>query len=360
MISGLYILWAIHQAFELTHGSVTLALDGASALSQCFSTQPLYPHQQSYDLIVLARHLLSILPFTITSKWVEGHQRERGKRQDWWSRQNEHADSLAKQWWKSHHGSSLLHPTPLLLQPFSLSVHGESFPNVQRDSIYQLIYSQITKNYWHSKNIPVSHIDWTPGQHALKQLPNHLARFHAKFTTGHIASGRMMHRRDPSALDHCPRCAAPDETMHHILTCPAAQSTWTTFLSHLRFQLDQVRTDPAIADTIIAGLRAFQHSHPPPTSFTDPLISAALQGQQDIGWFNFIMGKWHPAWRQAQESYLTWTRSRRHKPMVGYFSHQKAHPSRMGPVAPSEQSTTCPTWPRCPSSPTTGLRSNPE
>lgn len=103
----------------------------------------------------------------------------------------------------------------------------------------------------------------------------------------------------------------PGQNNHSHSPIPSGQVPLAAVLIQLRFQLDQVPTDPAISMAIIESLSSFYAGQHPRTTSSQPLIGTVHQGQHEIGWAPFILGKWHPAWCQAQQRFLTWTRSRR-------------------------------------------------
>lgn len=128
--------------------------------------------------------------------------------------------------------------------------------------------------------MPTASVDWLPGQVALESMSDNLIRFHAQFSTGHIASGRVMHRRDPRLADTCPRCNAPNETTTHIVCCPASRLEWHRLVDQLHFHLDQVHTAPAILMAIIDALLGFHHGERNITPRGSPALQAAIQGDR--------------------------------------------------------------------------------
>jgi hypothetical protein len=66
----------IIQHYDITTGSVTIALDGQSALDVASVDTPMKIDRPDFDLIQDIRTRLSILPITVKWKWVEGHQKQ--------------------------------------------------------------------------------------------------------------------------------------------------------------------------------------------------------------------------------------------------------------------------------------------
>eukprot|EP00536_Pseudo-nitzschia_multiseries_P007580 jgi/Psemu1/18282/gm1.18282_g len=65
---------ALVDLYDVASGSLTIALDGDTALQQAQGTWPLSISQKSFDYVYVIRNMLSALPITVTFKWVQGHQ----------------------------------------------------------------------------------------------------------------------------------------------------------------------------------------------------------------------------------------------------------------------------------------------
>ena len=83
---------------DITEGEIEIALDGLSAKNQVEKNLDyLSIHQTCFDIIQDIRNRIKELPIRIKWRWVEGHQRERGRgKLYWWARQNERVDLLCK------------------------------------------------------------------------------------------------------------------------------------------------------------------------------------------------------------------------------------------------------------------------
>jgi hypothetical protein len=86
----------IIQQYNITKGSITIALDGESALDQASAETPLKIDQADFDILQDIQEQLHILPIKVEWKWVEGHQDKKGKTLDWWALQNQKVDLNAK------------------------------------------------------------------------------------------------------------------------------------------------------------------------------------------------------------------------------------------------------------------------
>jgi hypothetical protein len=92
----LSVVAIIIQHYDITKGSITIALDGYSALVQSAAETPLRIDQPDFDILQDIRARLHTLPIKVTWKWVEGHQDKKGKFMDWWARKNQKVDRNAK------------------------------------------------------------------------------------------------------------------------------------------------------------------------------------------------------------------------------------------------------------------------
>ena len=78
ILGVLYSVEILVTHFHTTSGSITIALDGESALDEARGDWPLQIHQPHFDLLQVIRVLVKRLPITVKWKWVRGHQREKG------------------------------------------------------------------------------------------------------------------------------------------------------------------------------------------------------------------------------------------------------------------------------------------
>jgi hypothetical protein len=78
IVGNLTLMLAVCYSFDIQLGSVTLALDGDSAMKQAMrqvdTTIPLKADQSHFDLLQVCRSILKRLPIEIKWRWVESHQ----------------------------------------------------------------------------------------------------------------------------------------------------------------------------------------------------------------------------------------------------------------------------------------------
>jgi ribonuclease HI len=313
----LHIIEAICSTFKITQGSVTIALDGREAMTQASYTnveQPLQAGQVAFDLLQTIRHTCSTLPIKVQWRWVEGHQLEKGKRLDWWGNQNRIVDAMAKRFWESCNQKNTPNdPRPLRNEQFLISKAGTKLSRFHKKQLYDQIFGKRTLSYWESKRQFASQhstmIMWPEAKLALDRLPFGKKRFWTKFTTGFIGTAKKMKQRNQTDTDNCPRCKNPAEDNIHVLQCPDATASdlWATHIQALQTELYRMKTAPTIIATIVNNLLAWRENKPPyfPSSNNWGEHDAAHAQHLLLGWNNFVFGRWHYSWANAQQTYLT-------------------------------------------------------
>ena len=98
LIAALTIIDVIVWAHSITEGSITIALDGESALEQSQSTAPLSADQKSFDYLQVIWRWIRLSPLTFKFRHVSGHQTDHVlyNKLDWWGEMNEKMDFNAK------------------------------------------------------------------------------------------------------------------------------------------------------------------------------------------------------------------------------------------------------------------------
>ena len=92
----LAVLAILVRHYKIKKGAITIAFDCATALKTCAKTDPLSINMKCFDILQDIRNRMDILPIEVSWRWVEGHQKEKGKTMDWWARRNFDVDLAAK------------------------------------------------------------------------------------------------------------------------------------------------------------------------------------------------------------------------------------------------------------------------
>ena len=78
----LAVLAIFVKHYSIKKGAITIAFDCDSALKMCAESDPLSIDMKCFDILQEIRNRLDILPIEVSWRWVEGHQKEKGKTMD--------------------------------------------------------------------------------------------------------------------------------------------------------------------------------------------------------------------------------------------------------------------------------------
>ena len=139
---------------DLTSGTVTIALDGESALIQSGGDWPLSVDQSSFDYLQVIHSWINLSPLEFNFRHVKGHQIDflRYDQSDWWAKRNEDVDQAVK-WFLiectiGHTSTRRRHVQPQLhLEKWALSLQGSKLTSITRDWLYTNLYSWCTLAY---------------------------------------------------------------------------------------------------------------------------------------------------------------------------------------------------------------------
>ena len=158
---------------------------------------------------------------------------------------------------------------------------------------------------WHPC-IP-STICWEAHKRAIKKLDATNKTRIQKFVHRCLPTNKKLHDINQEHLPKCPSCNCI-ETNEHVTSCNNTRRNKIrkTTKTNLAKMLDKLNTNGPIKECLLIGIeRAFTENTEPikdtELSFDQtPLISQALNEQQDIGWANFYRGRISKAWLIAQ------------------------------------------------------------
>jgi hypothetical protein len=193
----LSVVAIIIRHYNITKGSITIALDGYSALDQSAADTPLRIDQPDFDILQDIQARLHTLPIKVIWKWVEGHQDKKGKFMDWWARQNQKVDRNAKAFLRKCKLNKRPHrPVRLLYEKWALYIQGVKQSKINKNSLYASLFAPRTLSYWekhHNIKInPLTTVDWEPSRLAMAKLPQGYKRWLVKQLSGHIGVGHML------------------------------------------------------------------------------------------------------------------------------------------------------------------------
>ena len=168
-------------------------------------------------------------------------------------------------------------------------------------------------DWWQYKNrfsegLTMKDIDWTVLKKTSEEQSFEMGRFVSKWTSHHIAVGRMMEFRKARMINECPRCGAEEETTLHVLRCrhKSARKQWRKEIKKLEAWMAKKRTKPDLQSAVINTLRQFNkqgnfNSYIDPASQGETRQCLTLQAR--IGWTGFLEGLFSPAWARIQQNH---------------------------------------------------------
>lgn len=311
---------ALVHFYGIDSGSITIALDGESALRESESGWPLRIDQKCFDYLQVVRSLLKKLPVTVTFRWVEGHQKEKGFKLDWWAAKNDLVDKNAKAFLKQ---CLLLNPVPyrqtcLLHEDWCLYLDGVKLADITRNKLYQAFFGPRTLAYWENyHDIPIPtycDIDWKASKAAAKKLPMGLRRWRAKFSCGWIGVGSQLVHYQHQDHSNCPLCGVDDEKVSHVLHCPdpeAVSFATDRVKSILVAKLTQEKTEETLGAAIVHIFCRLRRNLPIRAGSYCSTFRPTIMAQQAIGWDNWLLGRWSPRWQHIQAAHYLSIGSRR-------------------------------------------------
>ncbi|HEY9817964.1 MAG TPA: hypothetical protein V6D20_19475, partial [Candidatus Obscuribacterales bacterium] len=195
-VAGILVLLdLIVTHFSISAGSITIGLDGESALNQTAGDWLLKPQQTDFDLLYDIRQRLKLLPITCSFQWIKGHQDDHKQYStlDPWAQLNVQCDEQAK----AHCTACSNHIKPNIRfkhEKWSLSLDHNKLTGVNVPNLYAQIYKP-TLAYWASKHGITPQVwdllDQQALKRAMKRIPLGKQRWLLKHATGHCAVGRM-------------------------------------------------------------------------------------------------------------------------------------------------------------------------
>ena len=317
LIGTLTALQVLCEAYGIAQGRAIIGVDCESLTKRLSNPRPIEVTEAHFDLLYDCRCRIQALPVTIRLDWIEGHQDERNPARplDWWAQQNIAMDTAAKAHWRMTQHTPA--PNPILQhETFSVKVKMEKVTSFNKNHIYNQILEQPTRAYWQQKHDITDpqweDINWKASQQALQELPIGQRRFHAKFATSHIATGKMMLIRKQWPHSKCPRCGADQEDTKHVIQCPAAPGKWSSAIEGLQTWLKAQHTDPFLTVSITRLLHSWRQGQVCQTTPSlNPQKRAALAAQLGLGAWNTLLGRISQQVTDCQHQYYLAQGSRR-------------------------------------------------
>jgi hypothetical protein len=210
--SGLLALVsAVCRKYDITDGSILLALDGEQALLKASSTWPLSLQDTDFNLLCDIQRKVSKLPVTIKWQWIEGHQDDHVSfsKLSGLAQHNVNADSIAKILLNSCGESGF----PSTSQRFgdegwSLYAQGVKVSKVDYQRLYTAMWATTGLNYWATKDdlpfLATLSVDWDDCGDAIHTLSFARRRQMIKHASGHFGAGSTLQKWGVQDNSYCP------------------------------------------------------------------------------------------------------------------------------------------------------------
>jgi hypothetical protein len=313
---ALAILESVCQVHDIQHGAVTIGLDGEQALIEASGDWPLNPSRADFDMLTDIRAKIKRLPITVQWRWIKGHQDDEVSYDDLddWAKANVLVDNVAKAYW-NRVASTASEPQAHRFgdEAWALYVNKMKVGKFDKQRLYTSFREEKIMEYWASKSErhreAIRDVDWAVCGAAFKSLTISQQRKVTKHAAGHMACGKMMKLWSFQDHEECPRCPAVQETPRHVLACPAPSTSviWSKSLTKLQSWMESTHTMPELQTAVITRLRQWKGE-----TNEDPLLPehcglrSAVLHQDELGWYNFLMGRISLQWQEVQQHYYEW------------------------------------------------------
>jgi hypothetical protein len=320
IVATLYIIYRICEYYEITTGEAKLYCDNKGALAHSFKpiTPGLSPFlSPSYNLVLLAKQLVSRIPITIIGEWVKGHYtgKDRNPQHDL----NDKADQIAGEHLATQDGqdrtNACLFPCPGY--KIRLIKDGQILSSAYRKVIAQGHHEQQLQEYILKRTkwswVEFHKVNWEAHGRAFRRLTRHQQILTAKLIHNLANTNRqnfLYYQQSPL----CPGCQDTEETMELVLHChcPQTEECRQQQLRELQTTLTNLNTPPPVLQAIMKGFQDWITPSPvrsqAPTygSLRGPgviLTSAYYEQFHQLGWFQLCLGRLSKRWSNALSAY---------------------------------------------------------
>ena len=144
----------------------------------------------------------------------------------------------------------------------------------------------------------------------MKRLSRAQQRIDTKLLYNHCGFKKTKFNRKEQNTHTCPVCSEPQEDRNHMFAyqAPSAVRNKEKRLKGLTKLMDELDTAPALKPMITGIIRHVQTGTTPNArsfgyaNFGSNLTTRGIfRDQAEIGWTNFLCGRWGVIWRKAQQ-----------------------------------------------------------
>jgi hypothetical protein len=193
---------------------------------------------------------------------------------------------------------------------WSLWIENRKMSQVEKTKLYEVTFSDRTKQYWHRKHSLhpelITSINWEACAAAMGRLPFGKKRWLIKQATGFCGVGKREFLRGNQGHDECPRCGV-SESARHVVECrgTGADLTFTLAVHKLKMNLILLETALSITTAIIKRLQQWRkfgdHALPRFGTVDQWGTRHAVSEQDRLGWYQLLLGRITRKWSDSQQ-----------------------------------------------------------
>ena len=315
--AGLLLILGLCETYNVEKGRIILGCNNNGAIKR-IQTGQIKLQYKHFDFLSAIITIINKLPITVNLTHVDGHKDEVMALENLsiLESMNVQADIHAKV--KAainlpstfHTEAEIAHEWAPVKVRNEYGIQTKIYSSFDKD-LYNRLTTFTSRNYWANemKVTPqtASEINWKSLGDAFSGLPPNKKTAVLKWNSGFCATNQMLFRRKQSTSAACPGCDHPIETTEHIFTCKSTGATkeWNIALKALENWMINSNGAPELVTAVIANLRAWRDNESPPrTNYNLPLLSTAVEKQNELGWKAFVHGFVAQEWEQSQALYL--------------------------------------------------------
>ena len=273
-----------------------------------------------WDVLQAIKEAMAHFNDHFSVSWVKGHQDDHKKFEDLSleAQVNVMADELAEDYRLCHPDEDLSHVPRIGANKAQLNLPWGTVTNKLKLELRlarteeTLVAKICEDNNWTRETF--DKVDWTVHGRAINRFDNKFTTL-VKMLHGILPVGRRVHKYDPIYLKSCPTCHCEEEVPAHLPICPhESREAWRQKLkSNFKKKLEKAHTEPPLIQIATDGLQAFLDNTDLAMQPYDPTYHDLVEEQNEIGWDNFMKGRWSKHWTQMQDDYLSDTKLKTNK-----------------------------------------------
>jgi hypothetical protein len=258
ILAALYIIHRIFDYYNITTGKATLFCDNKGALTKTFHPirQGISPFLSSdYDLLQVAKQIISVTPVTIIGTWVKGHYQ--GKDRKVQHDLNDIADTTAGAHLEAQDGSNRTNALntsypgyKIRLMKDDCVITSKYYSTITQHRQDRLIIQYILKKTkWSMRSF--NFVNWDAHGTAFRRLTRNRQITTAKLVHNLANTNRqnfLYYQMSPN----CPGCRLVEETFEHVLQCTCSQ---TAEFRQTQLSERRINTPTSVIDAIMHGFQ---------------------------------------------------------------------------------------------------------